>query len=104
MYNKSVTNWKIVIKVSITTILIAVIISLVTELIVMSKYATVGYEIEQLQIKKARLQEENARLRNTIAEYHTTDYYMRWAQNNLMRKTTKVRYLSISGDDRIANQ
>ena len=69
------------------------LVSIVTQLIAMSQFSTLGYEIERLQAQKTQLAEEADQLRTAIATYQTTAYYTTKANEKAMVKPEKMVYL-----------
>lgn len=75
---------------------VVILASVVTQLIAMSRFSTLGYEIERLQNHKASLVEEADKLRTAIATYETTKHYEQKAVETAMVKPEKMIYLQIN--------
>jgi|GEM_PF-5174646 len=82
-----------VFKVALLSLGLVFLVGVITQLIAMSQFATLGYEIEQLQAQKTALAEESDQLRTAIAVYQTTQYYEAKANEKAMVKPDKMVYL-----------
>lgn len=87
------SNKSSVLTVAVISVLITFLASVVTQLIAMSQFSTLGYEIERLQARKSQLSEEASQLKTAIATYKTTEYYQAKATEKAMVKPEKMVYL-----------
>lgn len=85
-----------VFRVVLVSLAVVALASIITQLVAMSQFSTLGYEIERLQDQKAQLDEEADQLRTAIATYQTTKYYQQKALETAMVKPEKMVYLQIN--------
>ena len=86
-------------KASLLAVGVAIALSLVAQLIAMSQFSTLGYEIERYQERKGEIAEENSALRAAIASCQTTEYYQKKAREFGMKKAESITYLHVSADE-----